>query len=181
MNRPTTTQSVQLESSSGKDVKSFTPRLVQNQSEMSNRTASHCLDLPKHDICQKIYHLSSYYCVALIQSMENAAFCQLHIKLIEKETNRSFCLDKILLLELIQKLNQFERVNVEYPCASGKNSCLSVKQTSIPGEYQVKFQSNKLNLDQTTVRYLIAFESVILEQIKLVENCMREGVDEVDI
>lgn len=107
--------------------------------------------------------------------------CQLHIKLIEKETNRFFCLDKVLLLELIRLLNQFEKVNVEYPCTSERNSCLSVKQTPIPGEYQVKFQSNKFNLDQTTVRYLLALECVILKQIKDIENHVCADIDEVDI
>lgn len=148
---------------------------------MSKQTTSNCLKLPLHDICQKIYHLSSYYCIALIQLMDTVASCQLHIKLIEKETNRFFCLNKVLMLDLISQLNQFEKVNVMYPCTPEINSGLSVKQTSIPGEYQVKYQSNKLNLDQTSVRYLLAFESVILKQIEAIENCMREGFDEVDI
>lgn len=133
------------------------------------------------DICQKIYHLSSYHCLALVQLMPDVATCELHIKLIEKETNRFFCLDKVLLIELIRQLKQLERINVQYPCASGRNSILNVKLTSIPGEYQIKFQSEKLNLDQTAVRYLLALESIILEQIKNIEDRMREGVDEVDI
>lgn len=141
---------------------------------------SDCLDLPLQDICQKIYHLSSFYCVALIQLFPGDTSCQLHIKLIEKETNRYFCLDKVSLLELIQQLNQFEKINVEYPCTSRRNSFLSVKQTPIPGEYQVKFQSNKFNLDQTTVRYLLAFECLIFNQIKRIENLMNAGTDEVD-
>lgn len=141
----------------------------------------YCLDLPLHDVCQKIYHLSSYYCIALIQLMTTNASCEIHIKLIEKETNRFFCLDKVLLLELIRLLNRFEKMNVEYPCTSDRISCLSVKQTSIPGEYQVKYQTQKFSLDQTTVRYLIAFESIILKQIKVIENQICIGVDEVDI
>lgn len=148
---------------------------------MSKSTVSNCLDLPAYDICQKIYHLSSHYCIALMQLMTSSASCQIHIKLIEKETNRFFCLDKVLLLELIRQLNQFEKVNVEYPCTADRNSCLSVKQTTIPGEYQVKFQSNKLNLDHTTVKYLLAVEPIILEQIKNIENHLCEGIDEPDI
>lgn len=148
---------------------------------MSKPASLNCLDLPAYDICQKIYHLSSIYCIALIQLMTGEASCQLHIKLIEKETNRFFCLDKVLLLELIRQLNQFEKVNVEYPCTAERNSCLSVKQTSIPGEYQVKFQSSKLNLDHTTVKYLLAFERIIHKQINDIENRICDGIDEVDI
>lgn len=139
------------------------------------------MELPIKDICQKIYHLSAFYCIALLQLMSDAASSQLHIKLVEKETNRFICLDKVLLLDLIQQLSQFEKVNVQYPCSSERNSCLSVKLTLIPGEYQVKFQSQKFHLDRTTVRYLLALEGVILQQIKNIEKQQSEGVDEVDI
>lgn len=138
------------------------------------------VDLPMRDVCQKIYHLSSFYCIALIQLLTSNTSSEVHIKLIEKETNRFFCLDKILLLELIRLLNRFEKMNVEYPCTSERSSCLSVKQTPIPGEYQVKYQAQKFSLDQTTVRHLIAFESIILRQIKIIENHLFDGVDEVD-
>lgn len=143
-------------------------------------TSSNCLNLPVHDICQKIYHLSSYFCVALIQLTGDVS-CQLHIKLIEKESSRFLCLDKVLFIELIRQLSQLEKVNVEYPCTAERNSYLSVKSTPIPGEYQVKFQSNKLTLDHIAVKYLLAFECIILQRIKDIENRTCNGIDEVDI
>lgn len=142
---------------------------------------SNCLDLPIKDICQKIYHLSAFYCIALVQLMSDATTSELHIKLVEKETKRFICLDKVLLLDLIQQLSRFEKVNVQYPCTAERNSCLSVKLTLIPGEYQLKFQSQKFHLDRTTVEYLLALEEIILQRIKNIEKQHSHGVDEVDI
>lgn len=139
-----------------------------------------CLDLPLYDICHKVYHLSSKYCVALTESASGSVFCQLHIKLIEKDTRRALCLDKVLLIELFHQLRQFEKVNVEYPCTSERNYSLTVKETTIPGEYQIKFRSNKFNLDPITVKVLLAFEGVVLEQIKKIENHSCVGRDEAD-
>lgn len=144
-----------------------------------------CPSLPLKNFHQKIYDLSPNFCIALIQviSLESESekrLCQLHIKLIEKETERTFCLDKNLLLDLARKLSQFERVNIEYPCAMDRNSGIDVKLTQIPGEYQIIYQTRKLHFDSTAKKNLILQISDIIRKITEIEVFARDGFDEVD-
>lgn len=151
---------------------------------MERQTKSYCLDLPIYNLNQKVFELSSNFCIVLIQiniEESHTNQVQLHIKLIEKETKRFICMDKIILLELFQQLNQFESVNIIYPCTIAKDVAISVKMTSIPHEYQIIFQNNKILLDPITVKYLLKVERIILSYIGDVEYHHNRGRDEVDI
>lgn len=149
---------------------------------MTKKTISTCLDLPLNNITQKIYGLSSKFCVALIQEhIDEPRELQLHIKLIERETKRFFCFDKVLLLELFRQLSQFESANIEYPCATGRDIGLLVKIASNPGEYTLQFGKSKLVLDPVAVKNLLANERTILNHIRDIEYLhIRGGYDVVD-
>lgn len=143
---------------------------------MSKKTNSSCLDLPLHNINQKIYDLGSNFCIALIEvSIENPRQLQLHIKLVERETKRFICFDKVFLLELVRQLRQFESANIVYPCAAARDIGLSIKATTNPGEYQLTFEKTKLILDPTTVKYIILHENKILNTLRDIENHHSRG------
>lgn len=75
-----------------------------------------CVHLPLHNIEQKIYDLSPSFCIALIDvRILEPQQLQIHIQLVEKETNRFICMDKVSLLELIRQLQQFESPDIKYP------------------------------------------------------------------
>lgn len=161
-------QSVEFLSSDSKDLKMFDP------------VSFDCLDLPLSNLHQKIFDLSQSFCIALIQIITDKSQCQLHIKLIEKETKRFFCLDKFLLRELVRQLYRFERANIEYPCTVERKPELLVKLTTIPGEYQVIYRGCKLHLDSTAAKYLLLESVNIFQMIENIEIHMLEGFDTVD-
>lgn len=148
---------------------------------MLDQVLSNCLDLPLNNLHQKIYDLGSNFCIALIQVITEKSRCQLHIKLIEKETNRFVCLDKFLLMELLKQLYRFERANIEYPCTLERNPGIFVKLTTIPGEYELIYRSRKLHLDSACIKHLLLESVDILRKIENIETYMCEGFDEVDI
>lgn len=138
-----------------------------------------CLELPLNTLYQKIYDLGANFCIALIQVIIDKSHCQLHIKLIEKETKRFFCLDKFLLRELVRQLYRFEQANIEYPCTFERNPGILVKLTTIPGEYQIIYQSSKLHLDSASTKYLLLEIDDIFRKIEDIEIYMRQGLDSV--
>lgn len=148
---------------------------------MLKKNNSSCLHLPLHNIRQKIYDLGPKFCIALIKvKIEEPRELQLHIKLVEIETNRYICMHKALLQDLVRQLRQFESVNIEYPCANVRDSGLSVKETSNPGEYQIAFEKTKLVLDPTAVTFLFSYEESILDAIRnMMQHHIRGGYDMV--
>lgn len=151
---------------------------------MVKKTISSCSDLPLSDITQKIYNLSSRFCIALIQmKIDEPRQLQLHIKLVEKESARFICLNKVFMMELFRQLNQFESANIEYPCAAAvaRDIGVLVKTTSNPGDYELIFGKIKLILDSDTVKYLLSNERTILNNIRDIEyHHIRGGYDVVD-
>lgn len=140
-----------------------------------------CLDFSLNNLTQKIFDLSSNFCVALIyMKTTESRQLQIHIKLIEKETKRFICLDKVFWTELFRQLNQFENINIEYPCAATRDIGLSIKTTSNPGEYKLIFEKTKLVLDSITLKYLRMYEHTIWNEIRDIENLhIRGGYDVV--
>lgn len=142
-----------------------------------------CLHLPLHNIKQKIYDLSPNFCFALIDvKILEPKQLQFHIKLVEKETNRFICMDKVSLSELIKQLQQFESPDIKYPCNNTfRNIGLIVKMTTNPGEYQLVYEKNKkMILDPATVKYIFIYESIILNAIRDMEcQHIYEGYDVV--
>lgn len=140
------------------------------------------MDLPLHEIHQRIYELGPKFCFVLTQiRIESPRTLELHIKLVELETKRSICLDKLTLIELFRQLHQFEHANINYPCTEGRTVELLVKLASKPGEYEVKFGNKKIVLTDTTVKYLFGWEKTILKKIQDIEYLhIRGGYDEVD-
>lgn len=130
-----------------------------------------CLDLPLHDIVQKVYDLGPNFCISLIEMrIEEPRLLQLHLKLIERETTRHICFDKVILLDLFRQLNQFESADIEYPCCNSRDIGLSVKSTTTPGEYQIVFEKIKLILDSIAVNRLLNIERRLLSDIRDIEN-----------
>lgn len=137
--------------------------------------------MPLHNITQKIYDLGANFCIAVIEvKIVEPRQLQLHIKLIEKETKRHICVDKLFLMELVRQLRQFESADIEYPCAAIRDIGLSIKATANPGEYQIAFEKTKLVLDPSAVKFLFAYEDTILNAIRNIEyHHLRGGYDVV--
>lgn len=146
---------------------------------MSKKT---CLDLPLHEIKQKIFNLSSKLTVALLEvNVSEPRQLQLHIRFCERETKRQICFDKLSMLELFRQLRQQECVNIEYPCATVSDIGLSVKPTSNIGEYQIAYGKSKLILDRAAVSNMTVFEVNILSAIRTAEyHYLNSGYDVTD-
>lgn len=130
-----------------------------------------CFDLPQHNIAQKVYNLGPNFCISLIEMhIEEPRLLQLHLKLIERETKRHICFDRVILVDLFRQLNQFEVANIEYPCCNLRDIGLSVKLTTNPGEYQIAFEKIKLVLDSVAVKYLLGIERSLLDDIMRIER-----------
>lgn len=141
-----------------------------------------CSEYPECDVVQTVYNLGPKFYIALLQlKFVEPHQLQLHIKLCEKETRRFICIDKIILLELCSQLRQLENVNIVYPCTVSRDLTISVKSTTIPGEYQVNFNRIKLVLDSWAVKNLLLFEPTIYKYIREAEyHHIREGYDVPD-
>lgn len=133
-----------------------------------------------YNLHQKIFELSSNFCIALVQVITGKSSCQLHIKLIEKDTKRFFCLDKNLFRDLVRQLCRFEKANIEYPCTFERDAGLHVKLTANSGEYQVTYNGCKFHLDSTAAKYLLLESVNILQLIEDIEFDMIEGLDTVE-
>lgn len=130
-----------------------------------------CLDLPLYNIVQRVYDLGPNFCICFIRmKIEEPRNLQLHLKLIERETKRFICLDKVILLDLFKQINQFEVADVEYPCCNSRDTGLSVKSTTNPGEYQIIFEKRKLILDTVAVKHLLCIERSLLDDIRDIER-----------
>lgn len=148
---------------------------------MGKKNELSCLDLPLHEIHQKIYGLCSKFRFVLTEvHIESPRSLQLHIKIVELDTKRFICFDKLTLIELFHQLHQFQHPNINYPCTEGRNVEPFVKLASKPGEYEVTLGKNKLIFNETTVKYLFIWEKAILKNIQEIEHLhLRGGYDQI--
>lgn len=143
---------------------------------MMKKSESLCFDLPFYDMTQKIYHLSSDFCIAVVQmSMYSPRILQLHIKLIEKESKRSVCFDSMSLHEMFRQLHRLESFNIEYPCSDMSDIDLSVSLTSNPREYQLQYRNTEFILDIDTVQQLLDQRYTIFRYIQDIEHQFLRG------
>lgn len=148
----------------------------------NKKNCSNCLDLPLNDIVQKVFDFSRDFCIIFtVMRISQPRQLQLHLKLVEKETKRFICLDKVLLLELYRQLNQFLSADIQYPCSANRELGVSVKMTANPGEYRVEYKKTKLILDPISANWMMVYEKDIFNKIAEVEDQYGRGRDEIDI
>lgn len=141
-----------------------------------------CVDLPLNDIVQKVYDFSRDFCVLItVMRIAQPRQLQMHLKLVEKETKRFICLDKVLLFELYRQLRQFLSANIEYPCSANRDLGISVKMTENPGEYKIEYEKTKLILDAISANWMMVYERDIFNKITELEDQFGRGRDEIDI
>lgn len=147
-----------------------------------NTNCSNCLNLPLNNIVQKVFDFSRDFCLLFtVMMVPQPDQLQLHLKLVEKDTKRFICLDKVLLMELYRQLNQFASVNIQYPCSAKRDLGISVKMTENPGEYQIEHEKIKLILDPSSANWMMVYEKDIFNKIRDVEDQYSRGRDEIDI
>lgn len=152
-----------------------------NKMLKNKKNCSICWEFPLNDVIQKIFDFGHDFCLAFtVMLIRQPRQLQIHLKLVEKETKRVICLDKVLLLELYRQLNQFLNADIQYPCSANRYLGVSVKMTKTPDEFQVEYGRTKMILDPISVNWMIVYEKDIFNKIRDVEDQYARGCDELD-
>lgn len=153
-----------------------------SSNKMGNKNCSNCLEFPLNELVQKVFDFSHDFCLVLTAMMiRQPRQLQLHLKLVEKETKRFICLDKVLLLELYRQLNQFLSADIQYPCSASRDLGISVKMTKNSGEYKVEYEKTKIILDSISANWMMVYEKDVFNKIRDMEDQYACGHDEIDL